>query len=109
MAIHRFESFGEKSNENEDKEIKEASKNPLHGTVKYCWVETRNFEFQAVFDADTDDEEIKYDFIMMAQAHAKQYKIDFDASYWKDSVLEDMGIIEIPINTWLRDKDEVKY
>jgi len=108
MAIHRFESFGGKSNENEGKEIKEASKNPLRATVKYCSVETRNFDFQAVFDPDFDDEEIKKEFLAMARKHAKQYRIDFDPEYWRDEVLEDMSIMEIPMNAWMRDHEEVK-
>jgi len=74
--------------------------------IKLATVETRNFSFSAAYEASKTDNSIRKEFTKAAKKHIKQYGNIFYTEYWK-TVLDDMQINTISLNTWYRDKEEI--
>ena len=75
-------------------------------TMKYVWVNTRSFAFSAVYEHSTCDARIRADFVRAWRRHCEEYCIAFDRERCS-SLEQDLIIIRIPVNKWLRDYEPV--
>ena len=74
--------------------------------VKLVFIDTPHFEFRAVYDKAVPMIIVRADFLRAWQAHCKQCP-SADTEYGRE-LEDDLSVIDMPLNTWLRDDAGLK-
>ena len=73
--------------------------------IKFAWIVTRSFEFEAIYEHKTLDSVIRADFLKAWKAHCSAYP-SAEPEYGKE-LIDDISIIEMTVGKWHRDKEQM--